>query len=604
MTRRLPARAIGVTALVLVATIGVGRPSARPPQTKPSSEPLSVDFLAVASDGRPVRDLKPEDLTVRMDGKARTVRSLQLVPVGDAPGSGVKTGAVDIPPPFATNVASHTGRAIAIVIDDESLQIGDERPIRDAAAQLLTELPPTDRVAVFTVPHGGLKVDFTTDREKVRQALALIGGRSAPNMSDKDLACQTRTVLEQLTGTLNSLAGSGGPIPVIVLTTGLVGPRTDQISAGNTVGICELTPTHFQEVALAAADAQAQFYLVQPSNVLGSGSGTSTALFGGNTNPRVGMEHLAGVTGGQVLHLATGSENVLSRIARETSAYYQVVFDTDPSDRNSRTHRFEIKVARSDVTLRTRPTVTVAKADTKAAAKSPKDTLRDVSPYRDLPLRATGFSSRNVGGDKMKVVAVIDALDPAVTLTAAVAGLFDASGKLTAQWIAKPEDVTGRPVLGGMLAPPGTYRLRVAASDSAGHLGAVDTQLIVELTPAGSLKLSSLVLGAPRAGGGFSPRLEFTTEPTAIVLFELYGGKPNMQLGAAIEISDSLNGPALLQLSGADIKWSATAAEPDLFTATAQLPIASLKPGDYVVRAIVGIAGEQEGRVVRTLRKR
>ena len=42
--------------------------------------------------------------------------------------------------------------------------------------------------------------------------------------------------------------------------------------------------------------------------------------------------------------------------------------------------------------------------------------------------------------------------------------------------------------------------------------------------------------------------------------------------------------------------------EADRFLLSAKIPLDSVKPGDYMVRAVVGVQG-QEGRVTRTLRK-
>ena len=117
---------------------------------------------------------------------------------------------------------------------------------------------------------------------------------------------------------------------------------------------------------------------------------------------------------------------------------------------------------------------------------------------------------------------------------------------------------------------------------------------------AGPLKLSSLVLGTQPPGAGFSPKLEFAGDPAVTVYFELYGGRTSMQLGAAVELAASVDGPAL---ATAQPKWGGSA-EPDRFTAIAQIPIDALAPGDYVVRAIVAVEGQPEGRIYRTLRKK
>ena len=58
-------------------------------------------------------------------------------------------------------------------------------------------------------------------------------------------------------------------------------------------------------------------------NVAGAG-------FKGSDNPLEGIEHLAGVTGAQRLHLSANGENTLVRIARETSAYYVLGFEAQP----------------------------------------------------------------------------------------------------------------------------------------------------------------------------------------------------------------------------------------------------------------------------------
>jgi hypothetical protein len=387
----------------------------------------------------------------------------------------------------------------------------------------------------------------------------------------------------------------------ILLSGGLVGPWSDTFRAGQQIGVCELSVDHFQHLGTAAAEARTEFYLVQPEpDPAASGGGESTALFGGNVNPRVGLENVAGVTGGQILHLTSGGDSILSRIARETSAHYLMTFDVDPADRNVPNHRLEVKTSRPEVAVRARPFVIMPKGDTAKgeAAKTARETLRDARSYRDLPLRSTALLSRTAD-QKLTVVALVEPLDPGAKLTSVVAGLY-AGSRLLSEWVSKPEDLVALPGKAGLVAAPGTYRLRVAASDTAGHLGVVDSSLTAELTSAGSWTLSSLVLGVPSPTGSFVARLSFSNEPVAIAYFELYGGRTNMPIGASIELAASVNGPAI---AAATPKWGGTT-EADRFSGTAQIPIADLPAGDYVIRAIVGLDGQPEGRVLRALRKR
>jgi hypothetical protein len=43
--------------------------------------------------------------------------------------------------------------------------------------------------------------------------------------------------------------------------------------------------------------------------------------------------------------------------------------------------------------------------------------------------------------------------------------------------------------------------------------------------------------------------------------------------------------------------------DPDRYQATGAVPIGNLPAGDYVVRVVVGLEGQGEGRVMRTIRK-
>ena len=152
--------------------------------------------------------------------------------------------------------------------------------------------------------------------------------------------------------------------------------------------------------------------------------------------------------------------------------------------------------------------------------------------------------------------------------------------------------------MAALSAPAGDYRLRVAPLDNQNRAGAADVNVSVGLTDAGPLKLSSLVVGQNRPEG-FAPRLEFSTEVTALAMLEIYGASAGTAVGVAFEIATSLNGPAIATLPGA---FAATN-EPDRFIVTAAIPIGALPPGDYAIRAIVAAQGQAGGRVVRTIRK-
>ena len=130
--------------------------------------------MVVARDGQPVTDLKPEEVTLRIDGKIRPIKTLQFV-------RDVRPASAARAPRRRRRVRRRAGvchaiaataadapRSIVLVVDDESMPIGQEQKLRSALNNFVQDLPPTDQVALVTVPHGGLKVGFTADRDRLR----------------------------------------------------------------------------------------------------------------------------------------------------------------------------------------------------------------------------------------------------------------------------------------------------------------------------------------------------------------------------------------------------------------------------------------------------
>ena len=218
--------------------------------------------------------------------------------------------------------------------------------------------------------------------------------------------------------------------------------------------------------------------------------------------------------------------------------------------------------------------------------------MKTATVYRDLPMRVAAFAARNPGDGRIRVMAVAEPVTPGTRLSAASIGMYDAGGKLVAQWSANAQELTAPALITAFIDKPGQYRVRVAATDSANRAGTADFDLNATLTPtAGVLSLSAMMIGTN--SGGFAPKIQFTSEPAAIAYFELYGGQPGMPVSITLELASSLNGPALAKL---DRQIARSETEPDLFRVVAPINLGALPPGDYVVRAIVGLDGQQIGR--------
>lgn len=550
---------------------------------------IAVDFTALGPDGQPVTDLRPEDVTLRIDGRTRAIRALDYVPVS---GAGVR-----VPPPFGSNVIAGDARTILIVIDDETLRPGRETELKQDIRAFLSRLGPADRVALVTVPFGGMKSDFTSDHSRLLRAMEPIVGRAPQAGAGTNAGCNTRSTLVALAGTLDSIASAEAPLTVILFAGALVAPKgveslsrsnVDGIDYFNAMGTCEVLVEHYNNVNAAVARSRSQLYVVLPE-------------LSADNSGRAGLEHLTGQTGAPLWNLRSGNDTALDRVLVQSAGYYLARIEPDPSESPDTVRGYSVSSNRPGVTIRHRPQLQVrrpASATGAAATKvsTPLDMMREARLFTDLPLRVTGATSRNPDGS-LKVLGMFDT-PGTETLTTAMLGLFDATGRMVASSTATSAELAATPRVVALSAPPGDYRLRVAAIDAQGRAGAADVEVNVALTPAGPLRLSSVLVGQNRPDG-FVPRLEFSTEVTALAMLEIYGGQAGTPVGVAFEIASTLNGPAIATMPGA----FAGTNEPDKFLVTAVIPVGALPPGDYAIRAIVAAQGESGGRVVRIIRK-
>lgn len=564
-------------------------------QVPKASAAVTIDFRALTDEGQQVTDLKADEITLKVNGKPRRILSLGVFHTSAA--DDPSPGGSALPPPYATNTVSRNHRVIHVLIDDDSITAGRDTQVREAMRLLMAELAPGDMLGVLTT-QGQVNFRPSTDLVKVTQALDGIVGRGGSTESASDAQCRTTKVLAAV-GSMLALTG-GAPTTIVVFSGGLTPPSqkiidmtrraapTAETASNASNDVCPVRPEDYENIGMLAASARADLYLFHLTEAMASRSSTQDA----------GFESLAGVTGAEFFRITASPQTPVSRLLRETASYYTATFEPEASEKNGGTFRVDLRATRDKVKLRTRPSVEIRKDIAKAAA-TPKDMLRTQNAYADLPLRATGHTSRMAGSEEVTVLALFEAIDPAAALKEASVGLFDEKNTLKKQWSAQAAELTKRPVMAGLAAPPGTYRVRVAAVDTAGRAGTTDYELKVEVPRADPLNLSTLVLGTRQQGGGFAPRLDFSNEAVAIGLLEIYGVPKGGTVTVELDLVSTAEGTAL---ATAQTTVSPGKSE-DMRTAFGGFSISSLAPGDYLMRAVVSLDGKPVGKVVRTLRK-
>ncbi|HEX6974885.1 MAG TPA: VWA domain-containing protein, partial [Vicinamibacterales bacterium] len=557
-----------------------------------------VDFLAGDERGMPIPDLRKDEVTFRMDGKPRQIRSLQFIPFGEAP-LGDRIARRPLPPPFGTNILAQSGRLIMIVVEHESIRPGKERPAMQGLERMLSRLSDSDRVGLATMPHGRVEVEPTTDHEAVADVLRRLKGQ-APQLQgelsqaaiDSEKACNSRLTLTTLTGLLEALSVVEGPKSIVFVSSGVMPPRRDALMT-QAPGRCEIRSVYFDSVADAASLARAHFYVVQPDDLNADAArqafdNPTASRFSSADDEFAGLQHLTGVTGGEIFRLNGPADAVFAHIARESSGYYMVGFEPLLEERDGMSHRVEIKVARPRASVRSRPHLTLAKGP---SSTTPQQMLRDPRIYHDLPLRAVAYPARMLDDARLKIVGVAEPLDPGVPVTAMSMAVLDAKGRISSQWTATAEELKGAPdaarrnphIMSALVAPAGNYRLRVAAVDANGRRGSVDYEFDAVFENAGTLKVSALALGTGPLDA-FTPRMLFIDEPSATAFLELYGD-PAKAAGVSVrlEIASDRDDPAIVSAPAP----TQPATESDRRMAAGTLPLGSLEPGDYIVRAII-----------------
>ena len=402
-------------------------------------ELVSIDVTALDSNGRQVTDLTAAEFQVEIDGGRRQVSTVEYIRSADPLRQiGAPHKVVVADETFATSNAKGAprGRLITLLIDQGNIRTGAARSAMNSAKKFVDTLTPEDRVSVVAVPGPGELVDFTTNHDKVREALLRIVGtadavRSRFNLSisealaiymHSNAAMAAEVILRScgaLTGTdfercerevdsdaaevvneirrrtqdsvhgmrtvLQSLAGFEGPKSVIVISEGLVfeglGGETDDLAG-------------------VAADSRASIDVL-----LLDVPRFDAAQVAVPTTPRqdrdlqvTGLEQLAGASRGELYRINTTAEYAFDRISRALDGYYLLGVESRPEDRNGRRHRTAVKSAaarRDDPLAAQFPDVDLGESDDAGGRSDAGDSIaladqRSAAEGCDLDLQAAG----------------------------------------------------------------------------------------------------------------------------------------------------------------------------------------------------------------------
>jgi len=185
-------RLLAVVLAVCFGSVSVGqRPDSSPTQKPPEGDVVrittnlvQVDAVITDKNGKPITDLKPEELQLFEDKRERQITHFSYVDTGAAPLSKPTASDNRMPgvPPDRLR-PEDVRRTIALVVDDLGLSFQSTHYVRRALKQFVDQqMQPGDLVAIVRTSGGiGALQQFTSDKRQLYKAIEHIkwypGGR-------------------------------------------------------------------------------------------------------------------------------------------------------------------------------------------------------------------------------------------------------------------------------------------------------------------------------------------------------------------------------------------------------------------------------------------
>jgi VWFA-related protein len=299
------------SAAPLVALVFTSLVVARAGAQDPSSAQrlIEIDAVAVDRDGRPVADLRAEDLEVWIGGLRVPIESLEVV----------------------TPESANAGRVIVLLLDDITLDPTSVGRGRTVATRFVTQMGPGDQMAVVTL--NGSAMPLTADQARLRARIE--AWRMPLGITTVD------RVGEQLLRVVDSIARSLTEVPgkrktIVAIGSGWL---LDTPIPPAQLGARDLR-REWDDAVRSLAVSDTAYYVIDPRGV-------------GATRIAAG-DGFASETGGHAFTNTNDLDGAADRILAEAARYYVIRVEDPPVGRTSKLRELDVRAKRDGLTIRAR----------------------------------------------------------------------------------------------------------------------------------------------------------------------------------------------------------------------------------------------------------
>jgi len=136
---------------------------------------VRLDIRVVDAAGRPITDLRQDEVRITEDGSTRPALMFQRIT--EPAEAFVDAANKAITAEVSSNEGFPRGHLYLLVFDQAHITAGNEQRARLAAEQFIRRhVRPSDRIALFAIPGPGPQIGFTADRAKVIEELVRVRG--------------------------------------------------------------------------------------------------------------------------------------------------------------------------------------------------------------------------------------------------------------------------------------------------------------------------------------------------------------------------------------------------------------------------------------------